>query len=48
VSAQADALAAELARLHRHRFGGIVDADGGSLFKPKGLSLRPKAAKWAC
>ena len=48
--AKADALAAELARLARHRCGGMADADG-LLFKVanKGpLAPRPKATPWAC
>lgn len=42
---QADALAAELARIHRHRCGGMTDPD--ALFTAKGLSTRPKPAAWA-
>jgi hypothetical protein len=41
---QADALAAELARIHRHRCGGMTDPD--TLFKSKGLSTRQKPAAW--
>jgi hypothetical protein len=41
---QADALAAELARIHRHRCGGMTDPD--TLFKSKGLSTRQRPATW--